>query len=92
MERTGARSIAGPPSRQAGALARLVEGERFRAVALAAIVANALLMGLETSTELRSRLGAEAGAVSAPEHSIAEIRERLDELQAALGAARTEQP
>lgn len=59
MERTGA----GQPSRQAGALSRLVEGEPFRAVALAAIVANALLMGLETSPELRSRLGAELGAL-----------------------------
>lgn len=50
MERAEAEPVAsGPPSSQRGALARLVESESFRALALAAIVANALLMGLETS-------------------------------------------
>ena len=63
MDRTGAPSIIGRPTQRAGALSRLVESEPFRAVALTAIVANALLMGLETSAELRSHLGAEFGAL-----------------------------
>lgn len=64
LERAGAAS-SGPawPLEGRGALSRLVESEWFRRVALAAILANALLMGLETSPALRARLGPELAAL-----------------------------
>lgn len=54
------------------------------------VVVNLFIAVVISNLEAAKR--AEVGAVSAPERSIAEIRARLDDLESALAAARTEHP
>jgi hypothetical protein len=54
------------------------------------VVVNLFIAVVISNLEAAKR--AEAGPGPAPAHAIADIRARLDELEAALGAPRTEHP